>query len=352
MKYRIILLIICTLSLFSGCVNEQLSSIPITTPLSNPELTASEGMNPPTLSDRTLVTLPVRDATKTLEATPTNTTQPTSITATSTIDLKNTDTLTPTIGSKLTLGVDAWKLQPVIPIVSDEVIEIYQRGLELGNDPHAFSKIGDCGSTPTWFLGDFDRGNKYYRLGEYQSLATVIEEFKGSFDRTSLAARSGFNASALFTPLWSDLAYCQPDEAPLTCEYRVHRPVIAFIMLGANDVWHPEEFEPQMRKIIEFSIENGVIPILSTKADNQEKDHSINVIMTRLATEYDVPLWNFWRAVDPLPGHGLQADMVHLTWGGNLFDDPSAMTQAWPVRNLTALQILDAIWQKVTGQNP
>ena len=32
-------------------------------------------------------------------------------------------------------------------------------------------------------------------------------------------------------------------------------PIVAFIMLGSNDVWHPEEFEPQMRKLIEFSIE-------------------------------------------------------------------------------------------------
>ena len=45
-------------------------------------------------------------------------------------------------------------------------------------------------------------------------------------------------------------------------------------MLGANDVWRPQEFEPQMRKIVEFSIENGVIPILATKADNQEGDGS------------------------------------------------------------------------------
>jgi hypothetical protein len=93
-----------------------------------------------------------------------------------------------------------------------------------------------------------------------------------------------------------------------------------------------------------------VIPILATKADNQEKDHSINSTITRLALEYELPLWNFWRAVDPLPGHGLQDDLVHLTWGGNFFDEPAALTQAWPIRNITALQTLDAIWRKVTDQ--
>ncbi len=248
-----------------------------------------------------------------------------------------------------TLGANDWKKLPIIPPISERMSAIYRRGLEMGNNPHAFSKIGDCGSTPAWFLGDFDRGERYYSLGKYQELSRVIQEFQGSFDRVSLAARSGFNASALFVPLWSDRSYCQPGEAPLTCEYRVHRPVIAFIMLGTNDVWHPQEFEPQMRKIIEYSLDLGVIPILSTKADNQEGDGSINATIARLAFEYEVPLWNFWAAVYPLPGHGLQEDQVHLTWGRNLFDDPQAMSKAWPMRNLTALQVLDAVWRAVTG---
>lgn len=255
---------------------------------------------------------------------------------------------TPTTRS--TLGPNDWKNLPIIPPISDRMTAIYRRGLEMGNNPRAFSKIGDCGSTPAWFLGDFDRGERYYRLGEYQELSRVIQEFQGSFDRTSLAARSGFNASALFVPLWSDRTYCQAGEAPLACEYRVHRPVIAFIMLGTNDVWHPQEFEPQMRKIIEYSLDLGVIPILSTKADNQEGDGSINAAIARLAFEYEVPLWNFWAAVYPLPGHGLQEDQVHLTWGRNLFDDPQAMSKAWPMRNLTALQVLDAVWRAVTRE--
>ena len=133
----------------------------------------------------------------------------------------------------------------------------------------------------------------------------------------------------------------------MTCEYRVNRPVIAFIMLGTNDVYHPAEFEPQMRKIIEYSVEQGVIPILTTKADNKEGDGSINATIARLALEYQVPLWNFYAAVDPLSNNGLQEDMAHLTWGRNLFDDPDAMSKAWPQRNLTALQALDAVWQKI-----
>ena len=251
---------------------------------------------------------------------------------------------------KPTLAPDAWKELPVMPVIGPNVVKIYQRGLELGNNPQAFSKIGDCGSTPAWFLGDFDRGPRYYSLGEYKNLDAVIQAFQGSFSRTSLAAKSGFNASSILSSLWANPKQCQPNEVPLACEYRVNRPVIAFIMLGSNDVYHPKEFEPQMRKIIEFSIQQGVIPILATKADNTEGDGSINSTIARLALEYDIPLWNYWRAVQDLPDKGLQPDKVHLTWGPNRFDDALTMTRAWPVRNLTALQILDAIWHAITAQ--
>ncbi len=186
-----------------------------------------------------------------------------------------------------------WKKLPVIPKIQDRVLEIYQRGIELGNNPTAFSKIGDCGSTPAWFLGDFDRGSRFYSLGDHTELSAIIDYYQGSFDRTSLAARSGFNSSALFAPLWTDRTYCEDNESPLACEYRNHKPAIAFIMLGANDVWHTQEFEPQMRKIIEFSIEQGVIPILATKPDNQEGDGSINATIARLAAEYRNPAVEF-----------------------------------------------------------
>jgi hypothetical protein len=237
---------------------------------------------------------------------------------------------------------------PILPVLNNRLKEIYQHGMELGNNPNAFSKIGDCGSTPAWFLGDFDRGEKFYKLGDHQNLNQVIHEFQGSYNRTSLAAKSGFNASSIFAPIWANKTQCEADEGPLLCEYRVHRPAFAFIMLGSNDIWHPDEFEPQMRKLIEYSIEQGVIPILSTKADNLEEDGSINDVIARLSMEYGVPLWNYWLAVQPLPDHGLQDDLVHITWGPNRFDDPQAMKAGWPVRNLTALQVLDAVWRFVT----
>jgi len=69
--------------------------------------------------------------------------------------------------------------------------------------------------------------------------------------------------------------------------------------------------------------------------------------IVRVAADYDVPLWNFWLAVQPLPGHGLTEDAFHLSYARNFFDDPVRMQSAWPVRNLTALQSLEAVWQAV-----
>jgi hypothetical protein len=105
-----------------------------------------------------------------------------------------------------------------------------------------------------------------------------------------------------------------------------------------------------MRRILDILLSKNVLPILSTKGDNLEGDHRINQKMACLALEYDVPLWNFWSAIQPLPNHGLQPDLEHLTYGINDFDDSYAMQSAWTLRNLTALQVLDTVWRIVTAQ--
>lgn len=247
-----------------------------------------------------------------------------------------------------TMTQDDWKGLPVLPDISPRAIEIYERGLSLGNNPNVFAKVGDCGSSISWFLGPFDEGRENYNLGDHTYLQLLIDNFAGSFGRNSVAARNGFTASSVFAPIWSDQTQCWPGEGPLACEYRVSKPSFAFIILGTNDRWHMGTFEDDMRQIIEYSIEGGVVPILGTKADNFEEDESINRTISRLALEYEVPLWNFWLAVQSLPYHGLEKDGVHLTWGPVRFDDPENLQMAWPVRNLTAMQALELVWTSVT----
>jgi hypothetical protein len=263
------------------------------------------------------------------------------------------DTATPDASPTATLGLDAWMQMPVIPSISDTAREIYARGLEMGRDPRRFSKAGDCESTTGWYLAEFDNKPATYRLGEqYANLQTTIDYYADSFKRESLAVRRGANTSSMLTALWADPQQCQAGESMLACEYRVHNPSIVIIAVGSNDVVSVDTFEAQMRNIIEFTISEGIVPILSTKADNAEGGHKLNIIIGNLAYEYDIPLWNFWLAIQPLPNHGLQPDGFHLTFGGNLFDDPNRMQNAWPWRNLTALQTLDAARQALEPVTP
>lgn len=245
-----------------------------------------------------------------------------------------------------TQGSDDWKSLPVIPTVSETARQIYQKGLEMGNDPARFSRIGDCQNISTYFLAGFDAPGSY-QLGDYGDLQGVIDHFAGSFGRTSLAVKGGFNVAAILSPLHADRSQCEATESPLTCELRVNKPSIAILSFETWWSQKPAEvYEEYLRQVVDTTIAQGVVPILATKADNLEGDHSINQAIARVATDYDIPLWNFWAAMQPLPSHGLTADGFHLTHA-DFYDFASAenLTTGWAWRNLTALQALDAVWR-------
>ena len=240
---------------------------------------------------------------------------------------------------------NSWQTMPVIPEIGgklrDRLQAIYARGRALGNNPQAFSKVGDCNTASAFFLAPFDTPQAY-QLGDYAYLQPLISNFHGSFARVSLAAHTGFGPGAMFDPTWADPAVCGPNEGPLPCEFRVHRPSLVLIGLGTH---YPPlaEFESQMRRVIEYSLEQGVIPILATKVDTEGGDR-VNALIARLADQYQIPLWKFWRAEQPLWNHG-QPDAIHFTWASNDFSSAYSLRYGWPVRNLTALQALDAVWK-------
>jgi hypothetical protein len=150
-----------------------------------------------------------------------------------------------------------------------------------------------------------------------------------------------------------DKTLCASDETPLECEYRVWNPSYSIISMETWTKGRPTgAYIGYLRQIVQYTVDRGIVPILATKADNLEGDQSINASIACLAREYDVPLWNFWREVQPLPAHGLREDSFHLTNDHNRYDLASAMQAAWPHRNLTALMAVDAVWRAVTGQDP
>ncbi len=251
-----------------------------------------------------------------------------------------------------TLAPNEWMTLPIVPEVSDTARKIYKRGQELGRNPKAFSKVGDCQTNTSFYLVDFDHEG-WYRLGEeYAYLQETIDYYQGSFSRASLAMRDGYNVAAILTPLRADPTMCEKGENPIQCEFRLHNPSIALISLETNFNNRPaDDYGKYMRQIVEYSIEQGVVPILATKGDNLEGDHSINAEIAEIAVEYDIPLWNFWAALQPLPnqGHSIELnDGFHLSFARNFFDQPQNMLSGWPWRNLTALQALDAVRRGVS----
>ena len=176
----------------------------------------------------------------------------------------------------LRLSPEDWQDWPVVPTVSPEMKAVYQRGLALGNNPAAFSKIGDGEISTVWFLTQYDMGPGNYHLGSHTELLPVIEHFSGSFGRVGSAAGRGYNTTIILGPVPAGTKGCNPGESHLDCELRVYHPSFAIISLGTNQVWQPEVFEPGLRQIIERLLQAEVVPILSTKADNLEGNYRIN----------------------------------------------------------------------------
>jgi len=247
-------------------------------------------------------------------------------------------TLTPTEDTRL--EPDDWQEWPVVPEVTETAREIYRKGIAMGNNPRAFSKVGDCQNIKEAFLGFFDHPDDYVELTGIDDLHDTIYHFQGYFDRDGQATQYGFNAAAVLSPLWADPDICLPDETPLECELRITRPTFVLISL---EFWFEgrtaDVYERYMRQIIEYTIDQGAVPILATKADNIEKDHSLNLTTAKLAYEYDVPMWNWWLAAQPLWNHGIDTyrDGFHIS------------VQAWNMRSKTFLQVLDHQWEELRG---
>ena len=231
-----------------------------------------------------------------------------------------------------------WMEWPVVPEMTASAIAVYQKGIDLGRNPRAFSKVGDCQSISEVLMGIYDIPGRYTLREEDEALEDTIRQFRGSYNRDGNAVKGGFNAASVLSPLWADPSNCLAGETPLECEIREHNPSFMIISL---EVWWEgrtvERYESYMRQIIETAMQAGVVPVLSTKADNVEGDHSINYTTAKLAYEYDIPLWNFWLAVQPLDYRGIDParDQFHIT------------KEAWNVRSYTALQTLDNLYRAV-----
>jgi hypothetical protein len=235
-----------------------------------------------------------------------------------------------------------WMELPVIPSINPDIGEIYQRGLQLGNDPHAFSIFGDCQTHPGEFLGVYETDQLVYDALSPE-LQETVSNFEGSFTREGSTSQDGTTPGALLWTQWHRGEYgCTALETPVDCELRVHRPSFVIIQIGTHFESRNTDY---LRTIIDQLLLDGVVPILATKADNSELDNRINREMAMLAAEYDLPLWNFWASLSGLVGRGLYVKEGREDQGAVYLNE-----EASELHRMTGLLMLDAVWRAATGQ--
>ena len=235
-----------------------------------------------------------------------------------------------------------WMSLPVQPEPGVNIQDIYQLGLTLGNDPHAFSIFGDCQSRPAEFFGVYETDAALI-ASLSPELQETVANFSGSFNRESPTSQDGTTPGALLWDQWHRGEYgCQFGETPVDCELRIHRPSFVIIQIGSHFESRNTEY---LRRVIDQLLANGVVPILATKADNREKDNRINRDMAMLSAEYDLPLWNFWAAVDDLPNRGLYTRKDRPLQGDIYLTDDAKL-----IHRETGLEALDIVWRMATGE--
>lgn len=235
------------------------------------------------------------------------------------------------------------------PQVKANIRDIYAYGQSIGHNPHAFSKVGDSTIMNPGLLVQFE--NDPYDLGDYAHLQPTIDFFDGSFDRYGASTRVGLHSWTVLDPTWADKTLCISDENMLACELHLHNPSYLFIRLGTNDKGLPDTFNRHVREIVSYAIQNGVVPILSTKADRFEGEGNINnEILRQIAADYRIPLWEYDHVAATLPNRGLFSDGLHISTTGATYDytDPQALLVGQTIHDLTALVALDAVWRVVT----
>lgn len=220
---------------------------------------------------------------------------------------------------------------------------IYEYGQSLGNDPQAFSIFGDCQARPAEFFGVFDEdANVVASLSP--DLRESVANFHGSFNRESSTTQDGTTPGALLWTQWHRGEYgCTFDETPVECELRIHRPAFVLIQIGTHFESRNTEY---LRRIILQLMDAGVVPILATKADNREKDERINRDMALLASEYDLPLWNFWAALSDLPDRGLYTRADRPLQGAIYLNEEARLRH-----RMTGLAALNAVWRVATNNS-
>jgi hypothetical protein len=245
-------------------------------------------------------------------------------------------------------------------VTAETIQAIFAHGQTLGNHALVFAKVGDSITLSPSYL--YAIGEGYFDLGEYSHLNAIIRYFtavtvnnshRNSYNHQPISAGVGWSAFHVFDTASAKPAYCGVYESPIACEYRTLKPSFAVILFGTNDVGYrtDAQFETDMRRIIDFSIEQGVIPILSTippqiGTHNPHRVADFNAIIISLVDEYHLPYMDYHGALSRLSNWGLTYDGLHPSTPPNGYEDTARLNEntlryGYVVRNLLTLEILN-----------
>lgn len=249
---------------------------------------------------------------------------------------------------------------------SNQISAIIEQGRQLGSRPNVFTMIGDSNTTNGDFMRPLGLSPNYCDLGAYSYLQDTIDFFSApprqgvtnSFVNDSIAANKGLSTSSALDPFWATSPLCEGKESPVACEYRVVRPSIAIIMLGQIDINYAgnsaETYRANMEQIVRISLDQGVIPVLTTIIFLPERDEwplslAYNEALLDLAELYQIPLINLWRAGQTLPNYGIGPDRSHLSARVDYFCSFTGAEQelGGTLRNLLTLQALDTLRRRL-----
>lgn len=241
---------------------------------------------------------------------------------------------------------------PIISPVSAVMIDVFEQGQAAGNQANVITKVGDSLSASRQYLTPFSEDE--YILGPYDYLEDALLFYGDSIAEDSIAAQIGMSTYAVFDSFWANDEDCEPNESPLACEYRLKQPAIAFIMFGPNDTrsMNDEQYAGQLRQIVEETLEQSIIPVLSTFSVHPDDElywQSINFNLrtVKIAEEYEAPLINLWAAAQILPEYGLDEDRIHLKHSGFnqlKYDSGHEIWYGLSLQNLLALRMLHEIY--------
>jgi hypothetical protein len=279
---------------------------------------------------------------------------------------------------------------PIVPDINPEMKlrlqDILTNGAIRGNHRNIFAKIGDSLTASTAFL--IGIGCKQEKLGDYEELAPVIDYFSrggfpsnftetrcggaNSFNRRSLAAQVGWTSDIVLERLQNGVNGCPRPlfNTPLLCEIKLTHPAIALVMFGTNDLeryGNVEMFQANMTKLLQQTIDAGVIPVLSTIPPRTDRSkfsarvQKYNDAIITLGIQFNIPVINYWRAMmtAELVNNGLSADGVHPNYLGDGTKDirpvdftADGLHYGYNLRNLIVVQTLAKVKTIVIDDGP